>query len=163
MNAMFYHVWRCWSSFAANGDRTTDMLYIEYDEKNNNLEAHHVDLDIYSHGLQMSIFFERFYIAGVWGCFISPLMFLTFPILNHFTLDRISPFIIFSCVIVGYFPLYRYVLWHDRYVKFFKIFRRKSKAWHKKWRIIAIVFVIVSWLMFVGGVVGMVYVGELLM
>ncbi len=163
MNALYYNVWCCWRSSFAMGIKMMRLLY----PGKNNAKGYNdslKDLDNYKDGLFIGFFFERLYIVGVWGSFILPFGLISFSLLYDITAsESISSFVSIACLIIGYFPLYRYVLWHDRYVKYFKIFRRKSKAWHKKWRIIAIVFVIVSWLMFVGGVIGMVYVGELLM
>lgn len=159
MNALYYNVWCCWRAFfldypASKGDINNKKTAASKKNSNN-----------FNNMLQLvGLAFESFYIVGVWGSFIFPLALIPSPIFDCITSsESLSTFLGFCCLTIGFYPLYRYVLWHDRYVKFFKIFRRKSKAWHKKWRIIAIVFVIVSWLMFVCGVVGMVYVGELLM
>ncbi len=47
-------------------------------------------------------------------------------------------------IFVCYIPAYRAVFTKDRYLKYFKQFEKEDKRWHKKWKIITILFCIGS-------------------
>lgn len=43
-------------------------------------------------------------------------------------------------IIVGYIPAYKAVFYKDRYLEYFKEFRKKDDSWHKKWKWISRAF-----------------------
>lgn len=43
-------------------------------------------------------------------------------------------------IIVGYIPAYKAVFYKDRYLEYFKEFRKKDERWHKKWKWISRAF-----------------------
>ncbi len=84
------------------------------------------------------------------------------PVLETITTSTISNICCLACGGLCFVPLYRYVLNHDRYINHFKTFERKNKTWHMKWRIIAVAFWISSYITFIAGAKGMIYINKLL-
>lgn len=49
--------------------------------------------------------------------------------------DRYIAIPIFAIsIIAGYIPAYKAVFYKDRYLEYFKEFRKKDERWHKKWK-----------------------------
>lgn len=98
----------------------------------------------------------------MWGFFIFPVALWPLPVLEIITTSTISSIGALACGGACFVPLYRYVLNHDRYIRHFKRFERRNKTWHIKWRIIAVVFWISSYITLFVGAKGMLYIDKLL-
>ncbi len=110
------------------------------------------DLHDYKNGMIKSLFEQIFIIS--YGFFVSPSFFISFPIVflctNSFP---ISMFIGLSCFGLSFIPLFKYVLYKNQYLKYIKEYKNNDSTWFKKWRMIVILFVVLSYVNLTGGVI----------
>mgnify|MGYP005610204985 FL=1 len=66
--------------------------------------------------------------------------------------DTMLELVIFAIpIVIGYIPMYKVVFVNDRYLCFYKEFKKKNVQWHKKWKRIAVLFCIGGFLAMVVG------------
>lgn len=72
----------------------------------------------------------------------------TIDVLNELYFLLIFLFPIGIC----YIPAYKAVFTDDKYLKYFKKYEKEDKIWHKKWKIITIIFCIGGIIIEVAGI-----------
>ena len=101
---------------------------------NNAETGFYINWSIYSFG-----YFYSGYPASV------PFLLIGFLVGKYDGLSDITTIIILAIPIaLCYIPAYRAVFTKDRYLKYFKHFKKEDERWHKKWKRIALAFCIGS-------------------
>lgn len=110
------------------------------------------DLHDYKNGMIKSLFEQIFIIS--YGFSVSLSFFISFPIIFLCTKSfPLSTFIGLLCYALSFIPLIKYVFYKNRYLKYFKEYLKNDSTWFKKWRMIVILFVVLSYVNFIGGVI----------
>ena len=159
LNALYYSEWKIWSDMTVKGTKTIFCLY-DIPDARQKLDRVIKDARNYRNGGSFCIF--EYLFIKMWGFFIFPLSLWPLPVLEIITTSTISSIGALACGGACFVPLYRYVLNHDRYIRHFKRFERRNKTWHIKWRIIAVVFWISSYITLFVGAKGVLYIDKLL-
>lgn len=109
------------------------------------------DYQDYEKGLYIRTVFESSFRIS-WSLFVMPSFMWVFLLMDRITKNNIVSIICgFVIVIICYKLPYKYVINDKRYLAYFKEFENNGAKWHKKWKIIAILFPIVSLLNFIFG------------
>ena len=157
LNTLYYSFWRAYVAFFSSGTKITYSIFKFLfaplvprrfksrisDRVNRNMKNTLEDLLNYKTGTIIILFNQLFmglcsaYLTGVAVIIFS----IMFKISNSFL---ISIAISLMCFVVGLYPVYQYVLDDKRYIKYFKEFERKDEAWHRKWRRIAVILIVLQ-------------------
>lgn len=169
-NALYYLAWDCWRINKIQGSKVFDCLFgplfrlfINPYKSRRNIVRYRQDYSNYENGLFFPLFENRF--LSAYGALNFPviltMMALTMPyVLSPWGGVWVIIATAIASVVLCYFPVYKYVIIHDRYLPYFRIFERKDKAWHKKWRIIGYLFWLLVPLMVAVGVILMICISN---
>lgn len=169
-NALYYLAWDCWRINLIKGSKVFDCLFgplfrlfINPNRSQRDIVRYYKDSFNNENGSYFPLFKNRF--LSAYGALNFPviltMMALTMPyVLSPWGGVWVIIATAIASVVLCYFPVYKYVIIHDRYLPYFRIFERKDKAWHKKWRIIGYLFWLLVPLMVAVGVILMICISN---
>ena len=89
--------------------------------------------------------------SSAYFSFFSLILLGVMKIYFHIEVTTLELVIFAIPIVIGYIPMYKVVFVNDRYLCFYKEFKKKNVQWHKKWKRIAMLFCVGGFLTMVIG------------
>lgn len=159
INALCYGSWIRSDRFISNVIKS--ICYFFHSEKWERRKARALkETGDYRNSVSFIAFSNNF--RKLWGLFSFPYIFGISIFLERITESAWIPHIgLVICCFISYWALEKCVFSHNRYIEYFKIFEQKDESWHRKWRIISIIFEILTLIMVFIGLFAVIYIDRL--